>query len=119
LGFVLFFSSVSGRFGAPGQCDYSAANEVLNKLANRLGRRWPDVRVASLNWGPWDGGMVTEDIGRFLRSKGIDTIPNARGVALCLDELTRANGPHAEVVLTPSVDAIAAATSEPVPVPPR
>ena len=33
LSFLVFFSSISGRFGNRGQCDYAAANEVLNKLA--------------------------------------------------------------------------------------
>ena len=35
LRFLVFFGSVSGRFGNRGQADYAAASEVLNKLAQR------------------------------------------------------------------------------------
>src|SRR5262249_39201390 len=38
LRFLVFFSSIAGRFGNRGQADYVAANEVLNKLARRLDR---------------------------------------------------------------------------------
>ena len=41
LRFVVFFGSVSGRFGNRGQADYAAASEVLNKLAQELDHRWP------------------------------------------------------------------------------
>ena len=51
LKFMFFFSSVSARYGNRGQCDYAAANEVLNKLAVWLNARWPG-RIASLNCGP-------------------------------------------------------------------
>ena len=54
LKFMFFFSSVAARYGNRGQCDYAAANEVLNKLSVWLTARWPG-RVASLNWGPWEG----------------------------------------------------------------
>jgi NAD(P)-dependent dehydrogenase (short-subunit alcohol dehydrogenase family) len=114
LRFVLFFSSVAARFGTPGQCDYSAANEVLDKLAGRLARRWPQARVAALEWGPWEGGMVTDEVGRFLRSRGVETIPVGRGVSLCLEEIARPGGGDAEVVLTRSLEAIASASSDPV-----
>ena len=30
---LVLFSSIAGRFGSRGQCDYSAVNEVVNKLA--------------------------------------------------------------------------------------
>ena len=36
LRFLVFFSSVSARFGNRGQGDYAAANEALNKLADLL-----------------------------------------------------------------------------------
>ena len=59
LRFLVFFGSVSGRFGNRGQADYAAASEVLNKLAHELDRRWPG-RVVSIDWGPWlTTGMVS------------------------------------------------------------
>ena len=36
LSLVVLFSSVSGFFGNTGQCDYAAANEILNRCARRL-----------------------------------------------------------------------------------
>ena len=56
---MVMFSSSTGRFGRIGQVDYAVANEVLNKIADQQAESRPDCRVLSLNWGPWDGGMVT------------------------------------------------------------
>ena len=49
LSFLVFFSSMSGRFGNRGQCDYAAANEVLNKLA----LSW--IANALVGWCPSTG----------------------------------------------------------------
>ena len=54
LKFTALFSSIAGRFGNVGQSDYAAANEMLNKLAHWLDRRWPG-RVVSLDLGPLVG----------------------------------------------------------------
>ena len=56
---MALFASSTGRFGRAGQIDYAVANEVLNKIAQQQVRLRPGCRVLSLNWGPWDGGMVT------------------------------------------------------------
>ena len=56
---IVLFSSSTGRFGRAGQLAYAAANEVLNKTAQRLARLKPHCRTVAINWGPWDGGMVT------------------------------------------------------------
>nr|MBA3947194.1 SDR family NAD(P)-dependent oxidoreductase [Herpetosiphonaceae bacterium] len=62
LRFLVFFSSVSGRFGNRGQADYAAANEVLNKLAIYLDQRWA-THVVAINWGPWEKlGMVSPEL---------------------------------------------------------
>ena len=67
LKFTALFSSIAGRFGNVGQSDYAAANEVLNKLARWLDRRWPG-RVVSVIWGPWSGvGMVSQLEGHLGR----------------------------------------------------
>jgi NAD(P)-dependent dehydrogenase (short-subunit alcohol dehydrogenase family) len=105
LKFLVFFSSVTARFGNPGQSDYSAANEVLNKLASDLGRRWP-ARVVSINWGPWDGGMVSEptrDLRQSYAQMGIGLMSIADGAAACLAELSVESGGPADVLISTSV----------------
>jgi NAD(P)-dependent dehydrogenase (short-subunit alcohol dehydrogenase family) len=99
LRFLIFFGSVAGRFGNAGQVDYSAANEVLNKLADRLHRRWPG-RVACINWGPWDGGMVTDELRRLYATAGLELIAVEAGVASFLAEIGRTDRASAEVVLS-------------------
>ena len=103
LKFLVFFGSVSGRFGNVGQVDYSAANEVLNKLANQLARRWP-ARVVCINWGPWDGGMVSPELRTLYAARGIGLIPVEQGARAFVDELRIAEHPNAEVVVSCSVE---------------
>jgi NAD(P)-dependent dehydrogenase (short-subunit alcohol dehydrogenase family) len=103
LQFLVFFSSVSGRFGNAGQVDYSAANEFLNKLADHLSCRWP-TNVVSINWGPWDGGMVTDELRRMYATVGLDMIPVDVGVACFLAEIRGPRRQSAEVVISGSVD---------------
>jgi NAD(P)-dependent dehydrogenase (short-subunit alcohol dehydrogenase family) len=78
LRFLVFFSSVAGRFGNQGQADYVAANEVLNKLAAYLDGQWSG-RVVSINWGPWaKTGMVTRHVEKQFAQQGVHLIqPNA------------------------------------------
>lgn len=102
LKFMVFFSSVSGRFGNAGQADYSAANEFLNKLANWLNSRWPG-RISAINWGPWDGGMVSDELRRMYAQIGFDLIPIQEGVDYFLDEIRRDHPESAEVVVSGSV----------------
>jgi NAD(P)-dependent dehydrogenase (short-subunit alcohol dehydrogenase family) len=99
LKFLIFFSSISGRFGNIGQADYSAANEYLNKLAQQLDQSWPG-RVVAINWGPWDAGMVSDQLREIYHQKDIDLIPPAEGVRFFMSELVH-RGPSApEVVIT-------------------
>lgn len=102
LKFLVFFSSVSGRFGNAGQADYSAANEFLNKLADYLDRQWP-ARTVAVNWGPWDGGMVSDELRRMYAAAGIDLIPIDEGVGWLLTQLRETRQPSAEVVVSAGV----------------
>jgi acyl transferase domain-containing protein/NAD(P)-dependent dehydrogenase (short-subunit alcohol dehydrogenase family) len=72
---IILFSSFSGRFGRLGQVDYSMANEVLNKTAQKLRVLRPACRILSFNWGPWDGGMVTSSLRNVFLAEGIGLIP--------------------------------------------
>jgi NAD(P)-dependent dehydrogenase (short-subunit alcohol dehydrogenase family) len=111
LQFLVFFSSVAGRFGNLGQIDYSAANEYLNKLADHLARQWPG-RVVAVNWGPWDAGMISDELRRLYRARGVAMIPVDEGARLFLDELRRGKQAPAEVVIACSLNALA--TSAPL-----
>jgi acyl transferase domain-containing protein/NADP-dependent 3-hydroxy acid dehydrogenase YdfG/acyl carrier protein len=94
---VVLFSSTTARFGRTGQLAYAAANEVLNKLAQREARRRPDARVAAINWGPWEGGMVTPALRRVFEGEGVGLIPLADGGAFLVQELA-ATGRAVEVI---------------------
>ncbi len=85
--FLVFFSSTAAAFGNKGQSDYSAANEVLNKLARQLSARW-SKRVVAVAWGPWDGaGMVTPELRRSMVALGTPLIGVDAGVEALLNEL--------------------------------
>ncbi len=100
---VVLFSSVSARCGNQGQIDYAAANEVLNKVAQQIARRLPHCRVVSLNWGPWDGGMVHPALRQEFTLRGVRLIPLDAGGQAVVDEL--ANRDRAvEVILGATLD---------------
>ncbi|QVL33361.1 SDR family NAD(P)-dependent oxidoreductase [Telmatocola sphagniphila] len=94
---IVFFSSSTGRFGRRGQLAYAAANEVLNKYAQQIAHSRPNTRVVAINWGPWDGGMVTPGLARIFQEEGVGLIPPAAGAKFMLDEL-RASDRAVEVV---------------------
>jgi NAD(P)-dependent dehydrogenase (short-subunit alcohol dehydrogenase family) len=98
LGVLALFSSSSGRFGRTGQVAYAVANEVLNKIAQAQARKRPGCRVVALNWGPWDGGMVTPALKKGFESQGVAVIPLEAGGNHCVAELA-ATGPAEVVVL--------------------
>jgi NAD(P)-dependent dehydrogenase (short-subunit alcohol dehydrogenase family) len=85
---AVFFGSVSGRVGNPGQTDYAAANEVLNRLGSSLRHRFPHTRFLTINWGPWSGvGMATASVQARLRDRGILPIDPASGARFFREEL--------------------------------
>ncbi len=94
---LILFSSTTARFGRVGQAAYAAANEVLNKTAQVESRRRPNTRVAAINWGPWDGGMVTANLRKVFESEGIGMIPLTEGGLFVIQELNL-SGRAAEVV---------------------
>ncbi len=100
---VVLFSSVSARCGNQGQIDYAAANEVLNKVAQQLARRLPNCRVVSMNWGPWDGGMVHPALRQEFTSRGIRLIPLEAGGRAVMDELASQDR-AVEVILGATLD---------------
>jgi NAD(P)-dependent dehydrogenase (short-subunit alcohol dehydrogenase family) len=99
LRFLVFFSSLSGRFGNARQTDYSAANEYLNKLAVHLDRAWP-ARVVAVNWGPWNMGMVSGGLCAAYAEHGIGLIEVDAGVESLFNELRHLDPGTPEVALT-------------------
>lgn len=99
LAFLALFSSVSGRFGRQGQVDYAMANEVLNKVAHRQASARPGCRVVAIDWGPWDGGMVTPALKRDFARSGVGVIPLRAGARSLIDELAYDGEGASEVVI--------------------
>jgi acyl transferase domain-containing protein len=100
---IVAFSSSTGRFGRKGQVAYAAANEVLNKLAQREAHQRPRCRVLSVNWGPWEGGMVTPQLRRIFENEGVGLIPLVAGAEYLVREMaTPAGGPVEIVILGPT-----------------
>ena len=97
LKFTALFSSIAGRFGNVGQSDYAAANEILNKLAHWLDRRWRG-RVVSLIWGPWSGVGMVSQLESHLGSRGLGMISPESGGSLLLNELRYGRKGDVEVI---------------------
>ena len=107
----MFFSSIAGRFGNAGQSDYSAANEVINKLAGLLRVDWPHVQTVAINWGPWDGGMVKPELRAFFAQREIFPITLEQGTRRCLEELQHGASGPSEVVVASSLNEIVELTT--------
>jgi len=104
LRFIALFSSTTGRFGRSGQVDYAVANEVLNKLAQAESRRRAACRTVSINWGPWDGGMVTPSLKKVFAGEGIGLIGLKEGGELLVREIAAAGEP-VEIIALAGVSA--------------
>ena len=101
---LVLFSSSTARYGRAGQVDYAMANEVLNKVAQQEARRLQGCRVLSLNWGPWEGGMVDESLRKVFASEGVPLIPLAQGADHLLRELAADEDAVERLVLGPAVN---------------
>ena len=95
---IVLFSSVTARFGRPGQVDYCMANDLLNKTAQLEAQRRPGCRVVSLNWGPWGGGMVTEGLKKEFQRLGVGLIELEAGAEAMVRELSAAPGGAVEIL---------------------
>jgi NAD(P)-dependent dehydrogenase (short-subunit alcohol dehydrogenase family) len=99
LKYLVFFSSVSARFGNRGQTDYAAANEVLNKLALQLDQQWPG-RVVAIIWGPWTQiGLAEPAVQQQLIERGMHLIDPSAGRSAFHRELRLGRKGSVEVIL--------------------
>jgi len=99
INYLILFSSVAARLGNKGQVDYAMANEVLNKTAQAEALKRPGCRVASINWGPWDGGMVDSALKHGFERNGIPLIPAETGANCMLFEMMGNPSQPAEIVI--------------------
>ena len=76
---VILFGSIAGVLGNPGQADYATANEALNRVAASWKRESPTHHITALNWGAWDGGMVTPELREMFRSRGVPLLATDAG----------------------------------------
>jgi acyl transferase domain-containing protein len=90
---LCLFSSVSARCGNNGQAAYAIANEVLNKVAQVEAQARPGCRVRALDWGPWEGGMVSPQLREHFARLGVPMIPLELGAQMFADELSHPADP--------------------------
>ncbi|MFZ2016785.1 MAG: SDR family NAD(P)-dependent oxidoreductase, partial [Nocardioides sp.] len=100
IGATVVFSSVAGRFGNAGQCDYGAANDLLCKITSSMRRTQPETRAIAIDWTAWGGiGMATRgSIPKVMEMAGVEMLPPAAGVAWIRRELI-GHGFRGEVVV--------------------
>jgi acyl transferase domain-containing protein len=100
LGTTVAFSSIAGRFGNPGQTDYSSANDLLCKITSSFRSTRPGTRGIAIDWTAWGGiGMATRgSIPKVMEMAGIDMLPPEAGVPLIRRELT-AGRTRGEIVI--------------------
>jgi acyl transferase domain-containing protein/NAD(P)-dependent dehydrogenase (short-subunit alcohol dehydrogenase family)/acyl carrier protein len=100
LGATVAFSSIAGRFGNAGQTDYSAANDMLCKIASSFRTTRPSTRGIVIDWTAWGGiGMATRgSIPKMMELAGIDMLSPDAGIPLIRRELT-AGGTRGEIVI--------------------
>ncbi len=87
---TIAFSSIAGRFGNAGQADYSAANDLLCKIASSFRSTHPATRAIVIDWTAWAGiGMAARgSIPKMMELAGIDMLPPEVGVPVIRRELT-------------------------------
>ena len=99
LKYIVLFSSITARIGNKGQADYAMANEVLNKTAQQESINRPGCKVISINWGPWDGGMVSPALKREFARNNVKLIPTDSGAMCMLYEMMGDKDSPVEVVI--------------------
>ncbi|HBE70307.1 MAG TPA: hypothetical protein DDW52_19335 [Planctomycetaceae bacterium] len=97
----LGFGSISGRFGANGHTDYSAANDMLCKQIAWYQRRRPEVRAIGFHWHAWgDVGMATKPETKLaLEMIDMEFMPAKEGIRHIVRELA-CDSDQTEVLIT-------------------
>ncbi|MGQ4599373.1 SDR family NAD(P)-dependent oxidoreductase [Nocardia sp. R6R-6] len=99
---LVLFTSVAGLFGNAGQADYAAANEALARFAVSLRNHRPDCHVTAIDWGAWDGGMVTPALREHFRTRGVELLDPQVGAAAFTEHFTAARAEDTVVLIGPA-----------------
>jgi 3-oxoacyl-(acyl-carrier-protein) synthase/acyl carrier protein len=77
------FSSISALLGNKGQANYSAANNMLDAIADNF--QLAGINAISVQWGPWSGaGMAVESqmLLKRLHRQGLGAVSPRQGMAV-------------------------------------
>ncbi|WP_280253582.1 type I polyketide synthase [Nocardia abscessus] len=99
---LVLFTSVAGLFGNAGQADYAAANEALARFAVSLRTQQPNCHVTAIDWGAWDGGMVTPALREHFRTRGVELLDPRMGAAAFTEQFTEARAEDTVVLVGPA-----------------
>ncbi|MDR2519895.1 MAG: SDR family oxidoreductase [Eubacteriaceae bacterium] len=86
LKYLAVFSSAAAYFGNEKQADYTLANEILNKFVNEFRKVYPNTFAMAINWGPWEGGMVSPALKSILLARNIVMVPYEQGSRMFADQ---------------------------------
>lgn len=96
---LILFSSVAGFYGNVGQTDYAIANEILSKAAHLFKKNHPNTQVSAINWGAWDGGMVSAALKKKFEEAGVTLVNSEGGAAMLVNELNVAYADQPQVII--------------------
>ncbi|MFD0656208.1 SDR family NAD(P)-dependent oxidoreductase [Thermocatellispora tengchongensis] len=99
---LVLFASVAGVYGNAGQADYAMANQALGRLAASWKRNVPASRVTAIDWGAWDGGMVTPELREVFRARGVALLPQETGAAMFAAQFGPSRRDDVEVLAGPA-----------------
>ena len=97
-GFMLLVSSVIGRFGNIGQCDYAAASAYISCLARSLAAKGTKALAADMSAFDGTGMSMRGGVKKYLEKCGVEFLHPEEGMQALLDELVYGKKP--EILLT-------------------
>ncbi|MEV0854193.1 SDR family NAD(P)-dependent oxidoreductase [Nocardia fluminea] len=113
LGHIVLFGSVAGVYGNPGQADYAVANEALNRAAVSWRRQGLAGHVTTVNWGAWDGGMVTPQLREVFLARGVALLGMDAGARMFADQFAPGRAGDVSVLVGPAAPLATAVTLTP------
>ncbi len=96
---LVLFSSVAGFYGNIGQTDYSMANEILSKAAHLFRKNHPNTKVSAINWGAWEGGMVSPELQKKFEEAGVTLVNHPGGAAMFVNEFNTVYNDQPQVII--------------------